>query len=219
MGFSSLLLGMAGIKFLYGQNERCVSMSFDQSAATKQLERAKHFLRSYERINKIEIPFKYNSKSEMVFEGVRDDGSKYVNSLRIGTAKSSSFGRGDDITFLHLTEVSSADNLEALLAGVGEAVVNDTMITLETTANGYNDFKTFWDEASLGTRGYRTFFYDPSWEYDEKFLAGRKAELGRLYDQEYPSTPELAFIATGEHFFDKMAMNDYLKDVENVAQI
>lgn len=215
MGFSSVLLAIGVIKFLFGENERIVSMSFDQSASTKQLERAKHFIKSYERINKIQMNLKYNSKNEMVWEGDTEDGSHFQNALRIGTAKSNSFGRGDDITFLHLTEVSSADNLEYLLAGVGEALVRNSMLTMETTANGYNEFKTFWDEAVSGSRGYKAFFYEPSWEYDETYLNQKKKELGRLYDQEYPSTPELAFIATGDNFFDKLAMQEYLKRVKD----
>lgn len=219
MGFSSVLLAIACCKFIYGKNERCVSMSFDKEASKKQLERAKHFLKAYERQNNIKIPYKYNSKTELVFEGVDENGQTYTNALRIGTAKSTGFGRGDDITFLHLTEVSLADNLEQLLAGVGEAVVNDAMVTLETTANGYNEFKTFWDEAAAKARGYETFFYEPSWEYDETFLERKKMELGRLYDQEYPSTPELAFIASGQHYFDSLAMKDYLQEVKEETPI
>jgi hypothetical protein len=222
MGFSSLLLAIAVAKFLLGRNEKCVSMSFDREASAKQLERAKHFLRSYDRVNGTNFmadkgsPLKYNSKNELVMEvSAKDDpeGVGYVNALRIGTAKSSSFGRGDDITFLHLTEVSNADNLEYLLAGVGEALIRNAMLTMETTANGYNEFKTFWDEATVGERGYKALFYDPSWEYDKEFLDRKRQELGRLYEQEYPSSPEQAFIATGEHFFDKLAMQDYLNDV------
>ena len=211
MGFSSVLLAVACIKFLFGENERCYSMSFDATASGKQLERAKHFIKSYERKNKTKVPLKYNSKYEMVFEGVRQDESTYTNALRVGTAKSNGFGRGDDITFLHLTEVSLADHLDQLLAGAGEAVVNNAIITLETTANGYNEFKTFWDEAVNGARGYKALFYSPEWEYGETFINRKKAELGRLFDQEFPMTPEIAFIASGNQFFDKMALQAYLE--------
>ncbi len=210
MGFSSLLLAIACLKFLHGKNERCVSMSFDVNASTKQLERAKQFIDSYMQINRLDYKFKYNTKTEMVFQNIDENGEKYTNTLRIGTAQTAGFGRGDDISFLHLTEVSLADNLEELLAGVGEAVINDAMITLETTANGYNPFKTFWDEASSGARGYSAFFYEPKWEYSEEFLARKRKELGRLYDQEYPESPEIAFIASGLHFFDTEAMRWYL---------
>ena len=219
MGFSSVLLAVACVKFLFGKNERCVSMSFDKDASSKQLDRAKHFLKSYERNNKAEIPLKYNSKNEMVWEGINEDGTTYTNALRVGTAKSQGFGRGDDITFLHLTEVSLADHLDQLLAGVGEAVVNNAIITLETTANGYNQFKTFWDEATAGARNYKALFYDPTWEYDEEFIARKKAELGHLFDQEFPMTPEAAFIASGNIFFDKSALADLLEQTEETETI
>lgn len=211
MGFSSVLLAIACVKFLFGKNERCISMSFDQGASIKQLERAKHFIRSYERKNKVKVPLKYNTKQELAWEGKNEDGSTFINALRIGTAKSAGFGRGDDITFLHLTEVSMADHLDELLAGVGEAVVRNTIISLETTANGYNDFKKFWDESVNGERGYKALFYAPTWEYSEEYLAQKKKELGRLFDQEHPMTPELAFIASGDQYFDKFALQDLLK--------
>jgi len=219
MGFSSVLLAMACVKFLFGKHERCISMSFDKNASSKQLERAKQFIKSYERINNVKVPLKYNSKNELVWEGQNEDGSTYTNALRIGTAKSTGFGRGDDITFLHLTEVSFAVDLEQLLAGAGEAVVYNTIITLETTANGYNEFKTFWDEASSGARNYKCMFYDPSWEYDEDYLNKKRMELGRLYDQEFPMTPELAFIASGNLYFNKDSLSDLLKTTKEAPTI
>ena len=212
MGFSSVLLAIAAVKFLLGENERCVSMSFDADASGKQLERAKKFIKTFEIRNQTKISTKYNNRKEMVLEGISaKTGLPYTNTLRIGTAQSDSFGRGDDITFLHLTEVSLADNLENLLAGVGEAVVNNAIITLETTANGFNPFKTFWDEASLGERGYKTFFYNPLWEYSEEFLDQKRMELKRMFPQEYPMTPQEAFLNSGERYFENEALKWYLE--------
>jgi hypothetical protein len=216
LGFSSLLLAIAAAKFIMGKNERCVSMSFDASASGKQLERAKHFIQSYERQAGGKLPYKYNSKTEMVMERTDSSGKTFLNSLRIGTAKSNSFGRGDDITFLHLTEVSQCDNIEELLSGVGEALVRDAMTTLETTANGFNSFKRLWDEAVLGQRSATPMFFGPQWEYSPEFLEEKKQRLGRLYTQEYPSTPEEAFIASGDTYLDKLAMGIYLEEVQNV---
>lgn len=218
MGFSSCLLAIAVIKFIFGKNERCVSMSFDQGASGKQLERAKRFLDSYQRVNKIDFKLKYNSKYEMVME-VKNGDESYTNTLRVGTAKSSGFGRGDDITFLHLTEVSLADDIEQLLAGVGEAVIHDAMITMETTANGYNAFKTFWDESAAGQRNYKALFYAPSWEYDEAYLKNKAEELGKLYDQEYPASPELAFLTSGDTFFDMEALKYYMENTREPLNV
>lgn len=214
MGFSSIALAVAVAKFILGQNEKCVTMSFDQSAAEKQLERAKHLIRSYERANSVKIPLKLNSRNEMAFEATDESGQVlYTNTLRVGTARSTSFGRGDDITYLHLTEVSSCGDIETLLAGVGEAVVKNSHILLETTANGFNSYKTFWDQSMMNLKGFANLFYSPQWEYDDDFLFDRKKKLGRLFPQEYPMTPEEAFIATGDTYVDRLALARLLESV------
>lgn len=216
MGFSSVALAIAVMKLIFGENERCVSMSFDSTAAGKQLERAKHFIRSLERLNGIKIPFKYNSKSELVYEKKNEAGEIVcVNTLRIGTAKSGSFGRGDDITFLHLTEVAFCTNMDELLTGVMQAVVNESPIILETTANGFNDFKKFWDKAVLQVNNFLALFYGPEWEYDQEFLESKKKELGdRLFNQEYPMTEEEAFLTSGECYFDVHILKELLKNTK-----
>jgi hypothetical protein len=215
MGFSSVALAVACRKFIHGKNEKCVSMSFDQSASEKQLARAKHFIKSYERITGVKLPLKYNSKNEMVMEVHNPDtGESYINTLRVGTAKSTSFGRGDDITFLHLTEVAFCDDVNVLLAAVGEALVHGAHTILETTANGFNSFKTFWDESMLNLRDFACLFYPPEWEYDNAFLAGKQKKLGKLYMQEYPADPETAFITSGDTYFNKDALYFYLQQVK-----
>jgi hypothetical protein len=212
MGFSSVALALSVLKLICGENERCVSMSFDATAASKQLERAKHFIRSFEQHNQEKVPFKYNSKHELVYEKKDEAGNILcVNTLRIGTAKSGSFGRGDDISFLHLTEVAYCPSMEDLLSGVGEACVNGAHKILETTANGYNEFKEFWDKAMLEENGYKALFYGPEWEYGEEYLAKKLIELGpRLFKQEYPRTAEEAFLTSGECYFDTMVLSEML---------
>jgi hypothetical protein len=217
MGFSSVALAIAILKLIFGRNERCVSMSFDASASGKQLERAKHFLRAFEYKNGIKLPLKYNSKSELVYEGIdKETGKTFLNTLRVGTAKSGSFGRGDDITFLHLTEVGFCTNLDELLSGVGEALVNNAPSIFESTANGFNDFKAFWDKAVGGENGYKALFYGPEWEYSPEFLAEKERRLGpRLFKQEYPRTPEEAFLTSGDCYFDTQVLSMMLEKAKN----
>jgi len=213
LGFSSDALGIATTKFLTGRNEKCVSMSFDASASDKQLMRAKHYIRSYEIKNNIKVPMKYNSKSEMVWEATDENGRPFVNTLRVGTARNTSFGRGDDITFLHLTEVSLSDVI-ALLAGVGEACVRGAHKILETTADGFNTYKQFWDATCRNETGFAALFYSPLWEYDEAYLAAKEKALGKLFPQEYPNSPEMAFLTSGDTYFDQDAMRWYLRQME-----
>lgn len=214
MGFSSDALGIAVTKFLLGRNEKCVSMSFDQTASEKQLNRAKYYIKSYEEKNKIKVPLKYNSKNQMVWEGV-DPVTKehFQNILQVGSARNTSFGRGDDITFLHLTEVSLADVYE-LMAGVGEACVPSAHKILETTAAGFNTYKKYWDESMMNVTGFACLFYDPTWEYDAEFIKNKRATLGHLGVQEYPMTPEEAFVTSGQGYFDNFALMKMLDGVK-----
>lgn len=216
MGFSSTALGVASAKFLLGKNEKCVTMSFDKDAATKQLARAKHYIKSYEKITGTKVPMKYNSKTELVWEGTDENNNDFQNVLRVGTARVDSFGRGDDITYLHLTEVSLADDVQTLLAGVGEALVTGSHSILETTANGYNSYKEFWDKTLRHETGFAAAFYSPLWEYDEQYLEIRKKRLGKLFKQEYPMTYQEAFIQSGSPYFDTDSLEWYLNNVREV---
>ncbi len=209
-GISSVSLGIAVTKFLMGQNERCVSVSFIDSSAHQQLQRAKHFLESYQKINGIRMPLKYDNKSEWVYAPTDAQGNVlYTNTLRVGSAKSKSFGRGDDITFLHITEAAFAGDLEALKSGIGEAVTNDAITILETTANGYDQFKAHWDATEAGQTTYKNFLYDPFWTYVKKFVEEKRKNLGRLGAQEYPYTAKEAFLTSGLPYFEHEPMMIY----------
>lgn len=218
-GISSVSLAIAITKFLMGKNERCVSVSFIDSSAQQQLQRAKHFLNSYEQINNIKVPLKYNSKQELVYEGIDNEGRKFINTLRVGSAKSKSFGRGDDITFLHITEAAFADDLQALLSGIGEAVTTNSITILETTANGYDQFEKHWSTTERGENTYKNFFYDPFWTYSKQFVEEKRRNLGRLGPQEYPKSAREAFLNSGETYFDMVAMNKYMDLTEAVMKV
>lgn len=68
------------------------------------------------------------------------------SSFWIGTAGSRAFGRGDDITHLHLSEVAHYQD-QSILTGVLEACVPNAYKVMETTANGVGErFNMLWEE-------------------------------------------------------------------------
>lgn len=205
LGISSLLLAILTLRFLFKQNQRCVVVSHEASATQKLLDRVKFFISSVERKLNTKVPLKYNSRSELLNEAVN-------SSFYIGTAGSKSFGRGDTLTALLLSEFAFYDDPETILSGVFQAVVQDGLVFIETTANGFNFFKTLWDEAE--ERGFKRHFYNPEWEYDDEFLEAKKKELKRFFDQEYPMSPEIAFLSSGDLYFDRLALEDYLKEIK-----
>ena len=206
IGYSSLILGIFTIDFLLAENSRSVCISHDAPSAQKLFDRVKFFIKSAEEKG-LAINLKYNSRNEMV-------NSDKNSSFYIGAAGSKAFGRGDTITNLHLSEFAYYPEPEAMLASVLQAVVPNGRCIIESTANGMNYFKTFWDKSKANETGFKTHFFDNKF-YSNEFLEVKKKELGDyLFKQEYPQTDLEAFLSSGSLFFDKEALAYYLLKVQ-----
>ena len=209
MGFSSYVLAVWTIAFLFGENVRAVSVSYEKGSAVDNLERVKGYLRAYERKNG-KLQYSYNNRNEIVIDKVGRDGNPVRNTFLIGSAESDSFGRGKDITHLHIAETAFCKDIYGLLASVGTACVPGAFKIFESTANGFNDFKKFWDDAKDGKNGFLPLFYGSDWEYSPEFIQERRNELGRLGPQEFPMTEEEAFLTSGELYIDGLILGEYL---------
>lgn len=124
---------------------------------------------------------------------------------------------------------SAAENLNGLLQSLPNA--DDTECFIESTANGFNLFKNIWDGAVAGENEFEPFFaaWFETPEYrmpvpddfertleeddlvslyglDDEQLVWRRRKIaanGReLFMQEYPCTPDEAFIASGRPVFN-----------------
>jgi hypothetical protein len=204
MGFSSFILGAFTKDFIFKENSLSVVVADIADNAQDLLGRVKHYIRAFEEKNNTKVPLKYNSKYELqnAFNGAR-----YI----IGTAENTEFGRSKTITNLHFSEAAFYKHFDKLLAGAGTALVPTGRFVIETTANGFNDFKTFYNESELGQTDFKAHFFPSSDFYDAEFLEREKKRLGRLYDQEHPSSAEIAFITSGELYFDNFALRDLLR--------
>lgn len=88
------------------------------------------------------------------------------SSLKIDTAKEVQAGRGKTITDLHLTEVAFWPDPRKALSLLNAVFDNpDTLIVIESTANGHNAFKAGWDRAERGMGGYAAVFI--GWTEDD----------------------------------------------------
>ncbi len=202
-GFTSINLGRFSIDFLLKENSNSVVLADISENASALLQRVKYYVGSYEEVNKVKVPMKYNSKNEMFHEPIN---SRFT----IGTAENTEFGRSQTITNLLITEAAFYKNMRKILAGALQAVVPGGKVVIETTANGFNEFKTFWEESKMGLTGFKPLFYRASDFYSQEFLAGKKMELGQMYTQEYPDTDTEAFLTSGRRYFDTEALKQYL---------
>jgi hypothetical protein len=91
------------------------------------------------------------------------------SSLLVDTAKEFEAGRGHTFHSVHGSEVAFWPDLRRKLAALLNAVPTDdpdTLVLLESTANGHNDFKVLWDKAQEGS-DFAPFF--AAWHEDERY--------------------------------------------------
>lgn len=205
IGYSSLVLGIFTLDFLLKENSRSVCISHDGPSAQRLLDRVKYFLKSAEEQG-LAINLKYNSRAELV-------NAEKNSTFYIGASGSKSFGRGDTLTNLHLSEFAFYPDSEKLLASVLQAVVPDGRVIIESTANGLNFFHEYWNRSVNGETSFKTHFYGNDF-YDPAFLEQKQSELGDLFKQEYPATALEAFLSSGNPFFDRQSLEHYRNNIK-----
>jgi hypothetical protein len=131
----------------------------------------------------------------------RNAGDVGLNSwLRIDTAKEATKGRGKTLTDLHLSEVAfwdSPDKALSLLNAVPDQP--GTMVIIESTANGTNDFKKRWDRAYAGEGDYAPIFI--SWLEDP--------DCTRAFMSEQDREDFIAQIGEGPYGADEPALVEH----------
>lgn len=92
------------------------------------------------------------------------------SSLMVDTAREFEAGRGHTFGSVHGSEVGFWPDLKRKLTALINAVPSDdidTLILLESTANGHNEFKSLWDAASGGENDFYPFF--AGWHEDPRY--------------------------------------------------
>lgn len=212
MGFSSFILGAFTKDFIFKENSLSVVIADIADNSQDLLGRVKHYIKSFEEKNNTKVPLKYNSKYELqnAFNGAR-----YI----IGTAENTEFGRSKTITNLHMSEAAFYKHFRKLHASAGTALTPTGRFVIETTANGFNEFKSFWDESVLDETGFTPHFYTSHGFYSPEYIQSERKRLGRLFDQEHPETAEIAFITSGLLYMDVDALRYYMEHTKEPINV
>lgn len=137
---------------------------------------------------------KYNNRRELLFDK--------LNSIwRVATAGKKGVGRSKTLNFFHGSEAGFWENILDMLASLGQALTKDSIKILESTANGYNQFKDLWDNDNdweckfyewWKTSEYRQNFVSEQAEQEFKHNVNtiKKPQKGKNYDD---NTKEWAF--------------------------
>lgn len=207
----------------------------------------------YEELPDVIRPMKRASNAqELAFENPTKDPEEKKREpglrsrIRCATAGGRGVGRSFTMKNVHISEFAFWPGRKLVTyAGIMQSVPDlpDTMVIIESTANGFEEYKDLWDDSveawEKGERdGYQPIFF--AWwempEYrrtvppgfqaspeelelketyglDDEQLAWRrwciKTNCGGdidLFHQEYPASPDEAFIASGRCVFNKAAV-------------
>lgn len=131
---------------------------------------------------------KASNAKELVFD--KDDGTGLKSKIKVMTAGGDGIGRSDTFNNLHISEYAFwGKNKKEQLIGLLQSVPNlpNTMIIIESTANGFDDFKDMWDKAVKGENDFVPLFVgwneldEYSMHYDDFELTIEEKELKESY--------------------------------------
>ena len=185
---------------------------------------------------------KYSNAKEIVFDA-EENGLK--SSIRVMVASDAT--RGSTYKFAHLSEVAFWEHPEDALLALNQAIpmTDDSLIVMESTANGFNYFYNLWQDAVNGRNDYTPIFFpwyvDPSYSrpYDGFSLTTYEKDIKERFNltldqlqwrrwcianncgndelkfrQEYPITPEEAFITSGTSIFNTEIILEHMKNLK-----
>jgi hypothetical protein len=171
----------------------------------------------------------------------RENELKFItgSSIRVGSASSQSF-RGGTYNLIHASEYAFWNNMEKTIASLFGARTKDAKVVLESTANGMNEAYDMWSKEVGYTKIFLSWkmdtaytlpkpkFTDPTedeleYSYKNKLnqaqfnwmistLRTACANNWNIFNQEYPASPDDAFIATGAPFFPNHFQVNNAKD-------
>ena len=236
MGFSTLTEALIFHRTATKANVNSLIIAHKDDATTNLFNMSKLF---YSELPPLMRPARRASNArEIIFDSpARQEDIKGLNSrIKCATAGGDGVGRSDTFSNVHISEFAfwpgdKMSTLNALMQSVPSTP--GTMVIIESTANGFDDFKRLWDAAVAGDNDFIPVFFpwfelsEYSKPYDGFTLTEAEKSLMKRYNltldqltwrrwciknncggdldlfrQEYPASPEEAFIATGACVFD-----------------
>lgn len=186
MGFSTATEGIFFKETVTKPNVNTAIVAHKEDSTTNLFNMSK--LMYNELPDAIKPEKKASNAKELVFNN--RDGTGLNSKIKCMTAGGEGVGRSDTINNLHISELAfwQGDKKQTLL-GLLQAVPNNpnTMIIIESTANGFEYYKELWDNAVAGKNDFTPLFigWNELSEYQMPYtgfeLTKEEKELQKLY--------------------------------------
>lgn len=223
-------------------NTNAVIIAHDTKSASKIYQMTKLMVNSLPDI--LKPGQKYSNEKLLMFD--RDDGKGLKSSISVMVANDST--RGSTFQLAHFSEVAFWQHPEIAMTSAMQAIPNtdNSIVIIESTANGFNYFYDMWKKAEEGKSDFIPVFFP--WYIEEKYrmpydgfeLTQYELEIKDQFNldneqiawrrwciqnncngdlekfrQEYPITPEEAFITSGTSVFDTQIVLDRMKKLHD----
>ena len=169
LGFSTLTEGLIFHTCATRKNVNALIVAHREDATANLFRMSKLF---YDELPAPVKPMlRASNAQELVFENPsklrseREARPGLRSRIRCATAGGRGIGRSDTLQCVHLSEYAfwpdGADGKAATLAGILQAVPSlpGTLVVIESTANGFEDFKERWDAAVAGENDFEPVFF------------------------------------------------------------
>jgi len=237
-GFTSMILAIfCAVLLLSKDPVRFLEISYKDDATKQHFRRAKIYILSYfaKRLGvdpSLVVTGDVQKNLEKIIFKTLNEGQEMVlahngASFYVGTASTRTGERGGTVQGVLFTEAAFYPNTGILRADEiiestkSQLHVGTGMVFIETTANGGNFFQELWNKAVARIIDYKPRFF--SWRdfYTEAEFATVKGEFAdeAMLSQEYPETPDMAFILSGSPFFNKNTLLAMQKVTSQVVPI
>jgi len=228
LGFTSLVCALFLADTLLRHNTSSVIVAHDQQSSER--------IFSIVRLMWARLPHAWHQRHP---PRLANKGELYWPTLNshfyVGTAGSSSFGRGQTINNLLCSELSHWPQPEEALAALLEAVPAGGRVVIESTPNGFgNYFHTLWQQAKNGQSRFKPFLFrwfdDPTYRCDGpplgqlsndemalrrdcglddaqiRWRRDKQRQLRAKFAQEYPEDDVTCFLTSGRCVFSVPAL-------------
>ena len=165
MGFSTLTEAVIFKTTATAANRTSAIVAHEDKATSNLFEMSKRYY------NYLPKPLQPQLKASNAYELCFDtrDGKGLNSRIKCFTAGNQNIGRSDTIHSLHISELAFwTGDKEKTLIGLLQSVPDmpETMVIIESTANGYEYYKELWDRAVAGESDYIPLFV-AWWELKE----------------------------------------------------
>ena len=166
LGFSTLAEALIFQRTATKENVNSLVVAHREDSTANLFKMSKLF---FERLPEEERPLHRNSNArELVFESPERDPEKkakapgLMSRIRCQTAGGSGIGRSDTLQNVHLSEFAFwGGDKTATWTGILQAVPAqpETMVIVESTANGFDEFHRLWEAAVRGESDFEPLFF------------------------------------------------------------